>query len=104
MVIIMKYIEDIEIKNKKVLLRCDLNVTIKNNNIIDDTKIKKSLKTINYLLENNNSIIIFSHLGKVKSEEDKLKNTLYPVYLISRHSLSLLNSIYIFLKILKVKN
>jgi len=76
----MKCINEIEIKNKKVILRSDLNVTIKNGNIIDDTKIIKSLNTINYLLENNNSIIIFSHLGKVKSEEDKIKNTLLPVY------------------------
>lgn len=77
----MKFIKDIEIKNQKVILRSDLNVTIKDGTIIDDTKIIKSLKTINYLLENNNSIIILSHLGKVKSESDKVKNTLYPVYL-----------------------
>lgn len=77
----MKFIKDIEIKNKRVLLRCDLNVTIKDGKIIDDIKIKKSLSTINYLLENNNSIIILSHLGKIKSYEDKEKNTLYPVYL-----------------------
>lgn len=77
----MKFIKDIKIKNKRVLLRCDLNVTIKDGKIIDDTKIKKSLSTINYLLENNNSIIILSHLGKVKSNEDKEKNTLYPIYL-----------------------
>lgn len=77
----MKFIKDIEIKNKKVILRSDLNVTIKDGKIIDDTKILKSLKTINYLLENNNSIIILSHLGKVKSESDKEKNTLYPIYL-----------------------
>ena len=77
----MEFIKDKEVKNKKVLLRCDLNVTIKNGEIIDDTKIIKSLDTINYLLENNNSIIILSHIGKVKSEEDKEKNTLYPVYL-----------------------
>lgn len=77
----MKYFRNETIKNKKVILRCDLNVTIKEGIIIDDTKIIKSLSTINYLLENNNSIIILSHLGKVKSEEDKTKNTLYPVYL-----------------------
>ena len=77
----MKYIEEVEIKNKKVILRSDLNVTIKNGTILDETKIIKSLKTIKYLLENNNSIIILSHLGKVKNEEDKNKNTLYPVYL-----------------------
>lgn len=77
----MKYIKDYNISNKKVLLRCDFNVSIKDNKIIDDTKIIKSLETINYLLNKNNKIIIFSHLGKVKSEEDKQKNTLYPVYL-----------------------
>lgn len=77
----MKCIKDEIIKNKKVLLRCDLNVTIKDGIIIDDTKIKKSLYTINHLLENNNSIIILSHLGKIKTEEDKEKNTLFPVYL-----------------------
>ena len=76
----MKCINEVEIKNKKVILRSDLNVTIKNDFIIDDTKIVKSLNTINYLLENNNSIILLSHLGKVKSEEDKIKNTLLPVY------------------------
>jgi len=76
----MKCINKVEIKNKKVILRSDLNVTIKNGKIIDDTKIIKSLNTINYLLENNNSIIILSHLGKIKSEEDKIKNTLFPVY------------------------
>ena len=82
MVIIkMKYIKDYNIANKKVLLRCDFNVSIKDNKIIDDTKIIKSLETINYLLNKNNKIIIFSHLGKVKSEQDKEKNTLYPVYL-----------------------
>lgn len=77
----MECIKNVDIKNKKVILRCDLNVTIKDGNIIDDTKIIKSLETINYLLNNNNSIIILSHLGKVKSEEDKKKNTLYPVYI-----------------------
>jgi len=77
----MKFIKEEEIKNKKVILRADLNVTIKEGKIIDDTKIIKSLETLNYLLENNNSVIIMSHLGKVKTESDKEKNTLYPVYL-----------------------
>lgn len=77
----MEFIKNTEIKNKKVILRADLNVTIKEGKIIDDTKIVKSLETLNYLLENNNSVIVMSHLGKVKTEEDKEKNTLYPVYL-----------------------
>ncbi len=77
----MESINNVEIRNKIVILRSDLNVTIKDNKILDETKIMKSLKTINYLLENDNKVIIFSHLGKVKSKEDKEKNTLYPVYL-----------------------
>ena len=88
----MKYIKDYKINNKKVILRCDLNVSIKDGKIIDDTKIIKSLDTINYLIENNNSIIILSHLGKIKSETDKEKNTLYPVYLKLKELLN--NTIY----------
>lgn len=88
----MKYIKDYKINNKKVILRCDLNVSIKDGKIIDDTKIIKSLDTINYLIENNNSIIILSHLGKIKSEADKEKNTLYPVYLKLKELLN--NTIY----------
>ena len=88
----MKSIKETIIKNKKVILRCDFNVTIKENKIIDDTKIIKSLETIKYLLDNDNSIIIFSHLGKVKSESDKENNTLYPVYLKLKELLN--NKIY----------
>ena len=76
-----KTIRDYEYKGKKVLLRCDLNVPINDNCITDDTRIKESLKTINYLVEQDAKVIILSHLGKVKTEEDKEKNTLYPVYL-----------------------
>ena len=88
----MKSIREVCIKDKKVILRCDLNVTIKDGIIIDDTKIIKSLDTIKYLLENNNSLIIMSHLGKIKSESDKGKNTLYPVYLKLKELLD--NNIY----------
>ena len=72
----MKFIEDINIDNKKVLLRLDLNVTIQDGKILDNTKIVKSLKTVNYLLDHNCKILIMSHLGKVKSLEDKLRNSL----------------------------
>ena len=77
----MESIKNADIKNKIIILRCDFNVTIKENKIIDDTKIISSLKTIELLLKNNNKLIILSHLGKVKIEEDLKKNTLYPVYL-----------------------
>ncbi len=72
-------LKNMYIKNKRVLVRCDLNVPIKAGNVLDETKIIKSLKTINYLLENNCKIIIMSHLGRIKNEDDKKENTLLPV-------------------------
>lgn len=75
-----KTIEDYDYNNKRVIIRCDLNVPIKDGKITDDTRIKESLKSLEYLIKNNAKIIVLSHLGKVKTEEDKLTNTLYPVY------------------------
>lgn len=72
-------IQDMDVKNKKVLLRCDFNVPIKDGKILDDSKIIASLNTIEYLIKNEAKIIIMSHFGKVKTEEDKLKNSLAPV-------------------------
>jgi len=64
-----KTIEDINVRNKKVLVRVDYNVPLDNElNIIDDTRIKLSLPTINYLIENNAKIILMSHLGRPKGE------------------------------------
>ncbi len=76
----MKYLSETTIKKKKILLRCDFNVPIKDGVITDDTKIKLSLKTINYLLKNDNTVIILSHFGRVKKEEDKNNNSLKVVY------------------------
>ena len=75
----MKTIKDINIENKKVLIRCDFNVPIKEGKIVDDTRIVSSLQTINYCLEKNAKIILFSHLGRVKEAEDLVKNNLAPV-------------------------
>lgn len=75
----MKFIEELDVNNKKVILRLDLNVTIKEGKIIDDTKIRKSVPTIKYLLNKGANLLIMSHLGKVKTEEDKKDNTLLPV-------------------------
>lgn len=72
-------LQNMYVKNKRVILRCDLNVPIKNGNILDNTKIIKSLETINYLINQNCKIIILSHLGRVKTEEDKLNYSLEPV-------------------------
>ena len=75
-----KTIEDYSYENKKVIIRCDLNVPIKDGKITDDTRIKESLKSINYLINHNAKVIVLSHLGKVKTEEDKKANSLYPVF------------------------
>ena len=76
----MKYLSKNNISNKTVLLRCDFNVPVKDNKILDTTKIDISLDTINYLLDNNNKVIIFSHFGRVKEEKDKYNNSLKIVY------------------------
>ena len=75
----MKTIKDINIKNKKVIIRCDFNVPLKNGKIIDNNRIKESLQTINYCLDNNCKIILLSHLGRIKEESDLKKNNLEPV-------------------------
>ena len=76
----MKYLSQEKLCNKKVILRCDFNVPVKDGKITDNSKIIKSLKTINYLLDNNNMVIILSHFGRVKNESDKENNSLYIVY------------------------
>ena len=65
-----KKITDFNLNGKTVIIRCDLNVPIKDGKILDDNRIKESLKTINYAVENNAKVIILSHLGRVKSKED----------------------------------
>lgn len=75
----MKTIRDINIDNKTLIIRCDFNVPIINGEILDDNRIKESLKTINYALDHNCKIVLLSHLGRIKSEEDKNKNSLLPV-------------------------
>ena len=76
-----KTLKDYSFDYKTVLLRCDLNVPMENDKILDDTRIVASLDTINYLISNKAKVVIFSHLGKVKAEEDKKNNSLYQVYL-----------------------
>lgn len=74
-----KTIKDFDLNNKKVIIRVDFNVPIKNGVITDDTRIKASLKTIEYAISNNAKVILLSHLGKIKEIGDLEKNDLYPV-------------------------
>lgn len=71
-----KTIRDYDLKEKKVLIRCDFNVPIKDGKILDDNRIKESLQTINYAIDNNAKVILFSHLGRIEEESDKKKNSL----------------------------
>ncbi len=74
-----KTIRDIDVKDKKVIVRVDFNVPLKDGQITDDNRIVQAIPTINYLKENGAKIILCSHLGKVKEEEDKKNLSLEPV-------------------------
>ena len=75
-IVLKKSIKDYDIKSKRVIIRCDFNVPILDNKILDDTRIKASLETINYARDHGAKVILMSHLGKVKTEGDKCNNSL----------------------------
>lgn len=75
----MRTIRDFDLNSKRVLIRVDFNVPIKDGIITDDNRIKESLKTIQYAVANDAKVILFSHLGRVKEETDLEKNDLLPV-------------------------
>ncbi|MBY0313910.1 MAG: phosphoglycerate kinase [Bdellovibrionales bacterium] len=78
----MKTLKDIpDLKNKNVFLRLDLNVPLKNGEIVDDTRIREALPTVQFLIEQGARIVIGSHLGRPKGdgEEDRKKFSLEPV-------------------------
>ncbi len=74
----LRTIEEIDVRGKRVLLRCDLNVPLKDGVITDDGRIRASVPTIKYLLEQGASIVITAHLGRPKGER-KPELSLAPV-------------------------
>ncbi|EGU0987925.1 phosphoglycerate kinase [Listeria monocytogenes] len=74
-----KVVTDLDLKDKKVLVRVDFNVPMKDGKITNDNRIVAALPTIEYILEQNGKAILFSHLGKVKTEDDKEGKSLRPV-------------------------
>jgi phosphoglycerate kinase len=74
-----KIVTDLDVKGKKVLMRVDFNVPMKEGKITNDNRIVAAVPTIKYVLENGGKVIAFSHLGRVKTEEDKAGKSLAPV-------------------------
>ena len=74
-----KSVDDINVKGQRVLCRCDFNVPLKNGEITDENRLVAALPTIKKLIADGGKVILCSHLGKVKTEEDKQTKTLAPV-------------------------
>lgn len=82
-----KMVTDLDVEGKKVIVRVDFNVPIKEGKITDDTRITAALPTINYLLDHGAAVILMSHLGRPKTKED-LQYSLKPV---AEHLATLVN-------------
>jgi phosphoglycerate kinase len=74
-----KTVDDINVKGQRVLCRCDFNVPMKDGRITDENRLVAALPTIKKLVADGGKVILCSHLGKVKTEEDKKTKTLAPV-------------------------
>ena len=74
-----KIVKDLQLKGKTVLVRADFNVPLDNGEITNDNRIQQALPTIQHIIKEDGKVVLFSHLGKVKSEDDKAELSLRPV-------------------------
>ena len=95
-----KTVRDIDVKNKKVLVRCDFNVPMQDGKITDDIRITSALPTIRYLMDHGARVILMSHMGRPKGEA-KMEYTLKPV---AERLSQLLNKDVIFTSVPEVVN
>lgn len=72
-------IKTLELKGKRVFLRLDLNVPLKNGKVLDDNRIQAALPTLNFLVDAGAKVVVSSHLGRPKTDEDRKKLSLEPV-------------------------
>jgi len=89
----MKFLQDFDFTNKRVLVRVDFNVPIEEGKVVDDFRIRASLPTINYLLERNAKIILISHLKRPEGREEK-----YSLYPVANRLSQLLNQPVLFIR------
>ena len=89
-----KTLRDLNFNDKKVMVRCDFNVPLQDGQISDDNRIVQALPTIKYLIEHDAKIVLCSHLGKVKNEEDKKGKSLV---VVAKRLSELLNKEVIFI-------
>jgi len=76
---VKKIVKELNLKGKKVLMRVDFNVPMKDGKITNDNRIVAATDTIKYVLEQGGKVIAFSHLGRVKTEEDKIGKSMAPI-------------------------
>ena len=74
-----KIVRDLKVEGKRVLMRVDFNVPMQDGQITDDNRIVQALPTIKDVMDRGGKLILFSHLGRIKTEEDKASNSLRPI-------------------------
>lgn len=90
----LRKLEDLDLEGKKVLLRLDLNVPVKNGKITDDTRIQAALPTLRYILERSSKIAVMSHLGRPKGHIDPA----YSLELVGGHLAELIGKEVVFVR------